>query len=82
MIEIRRFTKRYEGKAAVLDLSLKIEKGEIFGFVDPNGAGKTTTIRFLATLLKPTSGEARIAGPIRAYVSGVGGDPYRRCHPP
>lgn len=47
---------------AVDDLNLSIGEGEIFGFIGPNGAGKSTTIRFLATLLKPTSGEGRIAG--------------------
>lgn len=47
---------------AVDDLNLSIGEGEIYGFIGPNGAGKSTTIRFLATLLKPTSGEGRIAG--------------------
>ncbi len=47
---------------AVDDLSLSIGKGEVFGFIGPNGAGKSTTIRFLATLLRPTSGEGRIGG--------------------
>ena len=42
---------------AVDQLNLKIEAGEMFGFIGPNGAGKSTTIRFLATLLKATSGE-------------------------
>src|SRR4051812_39702694 len=37
-------------------------QGVIFGFIGPNGAGKSTTIRFLATLLRPTSGEGRVAG--------------------
>ena len=44
------------------DLSLELEAGDIFGFIGPNGAGKTTTIKMLATLLKPTSGRARIDG--------------------
>jgi ABC-2 type transport system ATP-binding protein len=47
---------------AVDDLSFSISKGETFGFIGPNGAGKSTTIRFLATLLRPTSGEGRVAG--------------------
>ncbi len=62
MIEIRSFVKRYEQFIAVDHLDLKIEKGDVFGFIGPNGAGKTTTIRFLATLLKPTSGSAWING--------------------
>ena len=62
MIKIRNFTKRYRDRYAVRDLNLDIGAGEVFGFVGPNGAGKTTTIRFLATLLKPSWGEAWIAG--------------------
>jgi ABC-2 type transport system ATP-binding protein len=62
MIEVRNFTKRYGEFVAVDDLSFSIGKGEIFGFIGPNGAGKSTTIRFLATLLRPTSGEGYIAG--------------------
>lgn len=62
MIEICDFTKRYGELVAVDRLNLKIERGQTFGFIGPNGAGKTTTIRFLATLLHPTSGEATILG--------------------
>ncbi len=62
MIEVVNFTKRYGDFVAVDDLSFSIGKGEIFGFIGPNGAGKSTTIRFLATLLRPTSGEGRIGG--------------------
>ena len=62
MIEVINFTKRYGDFVAVDNLSLTIGKGEIFGFIGPNGAGKSTTIRFLATLLRPTSGEGRVAG--------------------
>jgi ABC-2 type transport system ATP-binding protein len=62
VIEVEHFTKRYGDFMAVDDLNLSIGEGEIYGFIGPNGAGKSTTIRFLATLLKPTSGEGRIAG--------------------
>jgi ABC-2 type transport system ATP-binding protein len=62
MIEVINFTKRYGDFVAVDDLNLSIGKGEVFGFIGPNGAGKSTTIRFLATLLRPTSGEGRVAG--------------------
>ncbi len=62
MIEVVGFTKRYGEFTAVDDLSFTIGKGETFGFIGPNGAGKSTTIRFLATLLRPTSGEGRVAG--------------------
>ncbi|MDB5350841.1 MAG: ABC-type multidrug transport system, ATPase component [Planctomycetota bacterium] len=62
MIEVRNFTKRYGDFVAVDDLSFSIGQGEIFGFIGPNGAGKSTTIRFLATLLRPTSGQGFICG--------------------
>jgi ABC-2 type transport system ATP-binding protein len=54
--------KRYDRTLAVAGLDLDIAQGEIFGLVGPNGAGKTTTLRILATLLKPDSGDAEIAG--------------------
>jgi ABC-2 type transport system ATP-binding protein len=47
---------------AVAGIDLAVEQGEMFGFLGPNGAGKTTTVRMLTTLLRPTSGEARVAG--------------------
>src|SRR3954468_3331403 len=62
MIEVRHFTKHYGDFVAVDDLNLAIGAGEIFGFIGPNGAGKTTTIRFLATLLEPSRGGARVNG--------------------
>ncbi len=62
MIEVIHFTKRYGDFVAVDDLSFAIGQGEVFGFIGPNGAGKSTTIRFLATLLRPTSGQGRVAG--------------------
>ncbi len=62
MIELTDFGKRYGEFTAVERLNLRIPKGEMFGFIGPNGAGKSTTIRFLATLLKATSGEGTING--------------------
>jgi ABC-2 type transport system ATP-binding protein len=62
MIEVIHFTKHYGDFIAVDDLSFTIGPGETFGFIGPNGAGKSTTIRFLATLLRPTAGEGRVAG--------------------
>jgi len=61
-IDTDRLRKRYDGTTAVDALDLTVPAGSVFGFLGPNGAGKTTTIRMLVTLLRPTSGTARIAG--------------------
>ena len=62
MIETIHLNHYYGTFAAVVDLNLSIEAGELFGFLGPNGAGKSTTMRMLAGLLRPTSGTARLAG--------------------
>ena len=62
MIETRYLTKQYKDLIALDKLNLTIDRGDIFGFIGPNGAGKTTTIRILATLLRPTSGQAFVCG--------------------
>lgn len=62
MVQTVNLTKRYGELAALQDLNLTIHAGDCFGFIGPNGAGKTTTIKILATLLRPTWGEARIDG--------------------
>ncbi len=62
IIETRGLTKRYGKLTALQNLDLTVEEGAVFGFVGPNGAGKTTTMRILATLLRPTEGEAWVAG--------------------
>ena len=62
IIELQNLTHRYGKLVAVNDVSLQIEEGSIFGFIGPNGAGKTTTMRILSTLLRPTSGDARVGG--------------------
>ena len=62
MIDIKGFSKYYGSFCAVNNLTLHIDKGDVFGFIGPNGAGKTTTLKFLATLLKPTTGDATVAG--------------------
>lgn len=62
MIETINLTKRYGDLVALNSLNLSIAEGDCFGFIGPNGAGKTTTIKILATLLKPSSGQANIAG--------------------
>ncbi|HRJ51084.1 MAG TPA: ABC transporter ATP-binding protein, partial [Phycisphaerales bacterium] len=62
MIETINLTKRYGDLVALNNLNLTINEGDCFGFIGPNGAGKTTTIKILATLLKPSSGQANVAG--------------------
>ena len=57
MLEIKNLTKYYGNTIGVLDLSLNLNKGEIFGFIGPNGAGKSTTIKCIMGLIKKTSGE-------------------------
>ena len=47
---------------AVKGINLEVKAGEVFGFLGPNGAGKSTAVRMLTTLLRPTSGTARVAG--------------------
>jgi len=61
-IEAKSLTKSFGDLIAVNDVSFSVEKGEIFGFLGPNGAGKSTTMMIFTTLLKPTSGNAVIAG--------------------
>ena len=67
MIETINLTKKYGDLIALNNLNLTIAEGDCFGFIGPNGAGKTTTIKILATLLKPTWGEARIDGKVIGY---------------
>jgi ABC-2 type transport system ATP-binding protein len=62
MIETINLTKRYGELVALDNLNLSIDEGSCYGFIGPNGAGKTTTIKILATLLKPSSGQAQVAG--------------------
>jgi ABC-2 type transport system ATP-binding protein len=62
MIETRDLTKMYGDLYALDRLTIKLEKGDVYGFIGPNGAGKTTTMRILATLLNPTWGEATVCG--------------------
>jgi ABC-2 type transport system ATP-binding protein len=62
LIETRQLTKRYGDLVAVNSLDLKLEEGDVFGFIGPNGSGKTTTMRMLATLLAPDYGEAYVCG--------------------
>lgn len=62
MIQTERLSKHFGSTAAVVDLDLRIEPGEIFGFLGPNGAGKSTTVKILTGLLPAGSGRAIVAG--------------------
>src|SRR5579884_2180048 len=62
VIQIRNLSKYYGQRPAVDNLSLNVQRGEIFGFLGPNGAGKTTTIRMMLGLISPTGGSVEILG--------------------
>ncbi len=62
VIKTEALTRKFGEIAAVSELDLEVEKGEIFGLLGPNGAGKTTLISMLCTMLKPTSGRAWVNG--------------------
>jgi ABC-2 type transport system ATP-binding protein len=62
IIEVNHLTKYYGKSRGIIDVSFKVEEGEIFGFIGPNGAGKSTTIRLLLSLIYPSEGNATIFG--------------------
>jgi ABC-2 type transport system ATP-binding protein len=62
MIMTEGLTKRFGDNLAVDDLTLHVERGEVFAFLGPNGAGKTTTVRMLAALIAPSAGRAWVNG--------------------
>lgn len=62
IIELTNLTKSYGKARGIIDVSLDVDEGEIFGFIGPNGAGKSTAIRTLLGLIYPTSGSAKIFG--------------------
>ncbi len=62
VIETNKLTKSFDTLTAVDNLDIAVETGEIFGLLGPNGAGKTTTISMLCTILRPTSGTAKVNG--------------------
>ena len=62
IIEIKGLTKKFKDVKAVDELSLNVNKGDIFGFLGPNGAGKSTTIRMLLTLIRPNEGTIKLFG--------------------
>src|SRR6185437_6550879 len=62
MIEVQHLTKRYGPVTAVDDVSFRVERGEILGFLGPNVSGKTTTMRILTGYMPATDGRAIVAG--------------------
>jgi ABC-type multidrug transport system ATPase subunit len=62
ILETQGLTKRFGARTAVDGLSLRIERGDVFGFLGANGAGKTTTIRMVTGLIRPNAGEVLIGG--------------------
>lgn len=62
VIETYNLTRNFGSQVAVEDLTLEVNRGEVFGFLGPNGGGKTTTIRMLSGIISPSSGYAVVAG--------------------
>jgi ABC-2 type transport system ATP-binding protein len=62
VIETQGLTVYYGKHRGIVDLGLKVKKGEVFGFLGPNGAGKTTTLRVLMDIIRPSQGQAKIFG--------------------
>jgi ABC-2 type transport system ATP-binding protein len=62
VIETESLRKQYGAKVAVADLTLRVPRGEVFGFLGPNGAGKSTSVKMLLGLVAPSGGTARVLG--------------------
>ncbi|MBF6079594.1 ABC transporter ATP-binding protein [Nocardia beijingensis] len=62
VIELQELTKTYGSRRGLMELSLEVRRGEVFGYLGPNGAGKSTTIRLMLDLIRPTAGSARVLG--------------------
>src|SRR5262249_37179732 len=62
VINVEGLTKSFYGRKAVRNLSMRVRRGEIYGFLGPNGSGKTTTIRMLCGLLTPDEGHGTCLG--------------------
>ena len=71
VIVAENLVKRYGDFEAVKGVSFRVRRGEVYGFLGPNGAGKTTTLGMLTTVIKPTSGDAFVAG------YSVGREPWK-----
>ena len=62
ILEVNNLRKEFGTLVAINNISLSVEKGQVWGLIGPNGAGKTTLLRMLATVLRPTSGSVRLLG--------------------
>jgi ABC-2 type transport system ATP-binding protein len=63
VIETSELSKHYGEQIVAVDkLSMRVRRGEVYGFLGPNGAGKTTTLRMLLGLIRPTAGSALVLG--------------------
>ena len=62
VVSTQAIAKLFQGKAAVRDVSLRVQAGSVYAFLGPNGAGKSTTIRMLLGLIRPTRGEVALFG--------------------
>src|ERR671918_1841392 len=72
VIKTRELGKRYDRRIVAVDrLSLRVRRGEVYGFLGPNGAGKTTTLRMILGLVRPTSGSAMVLGAAPGSPAGL-----------
>ncbi len=62
VVELSHIAKRFGSHQALVDLSMRVDRGQVFGFLGPNGAGKTTTLRILLDVIAPDSGTRRVFG--------------------
>src|SRR5919202_4096410 len=69
VIETRGLRKTFGAKVAVSDLTLRVPRGEVFGFLGPNGAGKSTSVKMLLGLVAPSGGEARVLGQVPGHTA-------------
>jgi ABC-2 type transport system ATP-binding protein len=72
VLETRELTKRYGERILAVDhLTMRVRRGEVYGFLGPNGAGKTTTLRMLLGLIRPSSGDALVLGAAPGAPAGL-----------
>src|SRR5215207_6971769 len=72
ILETRDLTKRYGERILAVDhLTMRVQRGEVYGFLGPNGAGKTTTLRMLLGLIRPSSGDALVLGAAPGAPAGL-----------